>query len=199
MQRSPGKVAPALQPTLLMESPVETREVPKVADSYLLRGILSLAMGALFVTPLGRALSTMLALFSFYAFFDGVVAIGTAVRSRAPWQLGVLGAVGVVLGALSWFNPVSSAMAFYGWVAVWALCKGLLEVLLALRVHGEGEEWVVLDGMVSLITGSLLLVLPQAGFLRLGWLIGVYALVLGVLQLGIVVRLRHIHLPRVTA
>jgi uncharacterized membrane protein HdeD (DUF308 family) len=47
--------------------------------------------------------------------------------------------------------------------------------------------------VVSIVFGVLMLLLPAAGVLALAWLIGVYALIFGLMRIALSVRLRGAH------
>ena len=73
-----------------------------------------------------------------------------------------------------------------------ALLFGVLEVVAAIRLRQviTHEWWLLLSGVASLVFGLALLVAPGAGALALIWLIGAYAIIFGVLLLGLAFRLR---------
>ena len=52
--------------------------------------------------------------------------------------------------------------------------------------------WLVLSGIVSIVFGGFLVVSPAVGALALVWWIGAYAVVFGVLLLGLAFRLRRV-------
>jgi uncharacterized membrane protein HdeD (DUF308 family) len=75
---------------------------------------------------------------------------------------------------------------------VWAILTGVFEIATALRLRKliENEWLLILSGVVSIIFGILLIVFPGPGTLSLVWLIGAYALFLGILMLALAFRLR---------
>ncbi|MDB5059860.1 MAG: hypothetical protein JWO59_3332, partial [Chloroflexi bacterium] len=60
-----------------------------------------------------------------------------------------------------------------------------------LRQEITGEWLLGLTGLLSVIFGLLLIIFPGAGALTVVWLIGIYALLFGVLLLGLALRLRN--------
>ncbi|HEY2746093.1 MAG TPA: DUF308 domain-containing protein, partial [Polyangia bacterium] len=133
--------------------------------------------------------------FGVWAFIDGIDTLALAVSGWRSWQLFIVGLVGIGIGLLTFFRPGYTAIGLYTAVAAWAIARGILEIAVAieLRKQIKGELWMVLAGVVSIVFGVLLVVLPAAGVLALAWLMGVYALVFGVLMFALSLRLRHVH------
>lgn len=80
-------------------------------------------------------------------------------------------------------------------MAVWAIATGTFQVIAAvvLRRELEGEFWMALGGVASIMFGVLLVAFPGRGLLSLVWLVGLWAVVFGVSSLGLAHRLRVIH------
>jgi uncharacterized membrane protein HdeD (DUF308 family) len=73
-----------------------------------------------------------------------------------------------------------------------ALLTGMLDIVTAIRLRREiHDEWLLgLSGLAAVIFGVLVFLFPAAGALALVWLISLYAVVTGVLLLGVAYRLR---------
>jgi uncharacterized membrane protein HdeD (DUF308 family) len=71
---------------------------------------------------------------------------------------------------------------------------GVLEIIagIGLRKEIQGEWLLAISGIVSLGLGVLLLVFPSAGEVTIIWLIGVYAILFGLMLLGLGLRLRRL-------
>jgi uncharacterized membrane protein HdeD (DUF308 family) len=80
-------------------------------------------------------------------------------------------------------------------IARWAVATGALHIITAIRLRREmdGEWLLVLSGALSVIFGVLLVLWPGAGALAVVVLIGSYAVVAGVMLLGVGLRLRRLH------
>lgn len=161
-----------------------------------LRGAFSVLFGiAAFVVP-GITLYVLVVMFGAYLFVDGVVALVQAVRfrhERERWpMLALEGLLGVVIGAFTFMWPGITALAWLYTIAAWAVITGVLEIVYAIRLRAviTGELSVALTGVLSIAVGILLAALPSAGLLAWVWLVGTYAVVFGVLQIGFAVRLR---------
>ena len=92
-----------------------------------------------------------------------------------------MGLAGVGIGALTFRNPQATALAVVFYVAIWAIATGLLEIVAAVRLRRqiEGEMWLALAGIASVLFGVLIVARPGVGALTILWLIGVYALAFG--------------------
>jgi uncharacterized membrane protein HdeD (DUF308 family) len=91
------------------------------------------------------------------------------------------GVAGIALGVLTFFNPAITALALLFYIAVWAIATGLLEIVAAIRLRKEieGELWLGLGGLASVLFGLLLIARPGQGALAVLWLIAAFALVFG--------------------
>jgi uncharacterized membrane protein HdeD (DUF308 family) len=154
-----------------------------------LRGVIAILFGLAALLRPGIALGALILLFGAYALVDGVFAIvgvfrGT--RSGTPrWLLLVEGVAGILAGIIAFIYPGLTAIALLYLVAAWAIVTGLAEIATAIRLRQEiqGEWALILGGILSVLFGVLLAVLPGVGILSLIWLIGAYAVVFGVLLL----------------
>ena len=97
-----------------------------------------------------------------------------------------------MLLVVTFFYPGLTALVLVYIIAIWALITGALELYAAYRLRRvvRNEVWLILGGIASLLFGLALLVAPGAGAIALVWLIAVYAVIFGVLLIGLGVRLR---------
>jgi uncharacterized membrane protein HdeD (DUF308 family) len=67
-------------------------------------------------------------------------------------------------------------------ISAWAIFTGLLKVVMAVSFRWQIENgWLMgLGGALSVLFGVILGFLPGAGLVTLVWLVGIYALILGV-------------------
>ena len=164
--------------------------------AVLIRGIAAIIFGVLAFAWPGATGAALVILFGAYAFVDGVFAIVAAVRAAEAherWGAFVLeGVIGLIIAAVTFFYPGLTAFALYVTIAIWALLTGILELVAAIRLRKEiKNEWLlILGGVASLVFGILLIVYPLAGVLTVIWLIGAYAIVFGVMMIGLALRLR---------
>jgi uncharacterized membrane protein HdeD (DUF308 family) len=163
-----------------------------------LRGVLALLFGVLALVQPLTALTALVILFGVWAFVDGVSAFALFFGGWRAWQLIIVGFVGIGVALLTFFRPGITAVGLFAAIATWAIVRGLFEIALAvkLRRRVEGEGWLIFGGIMSILFGVLMIVLPLAGILALAWLIGFYALLFGAAMIGLSMRLyRHEHRP----
>jgi uncharacterized membrane protein HdeD (DUF308 family) len=167
--------------------------------ALLIRGILAIIFGIIAIVWPGETLFILITLFGAYCFVDGIfslVATFRAVAHHAHWVALLLeGILGIVVGIVAFVHPGLAAVAFLYLIAAWALITGVLELFAAFRLQRElgGEVLLILGGLASIIFGILLFAFPQAGVVTVVWLIGIYAVVFGVLMVGLSFRLKAWH------
>jgi uncharacterized membrane protein HdeD (DUF308 family) len=161
---------------------------------FALRGVLAIVFGILAIVQPLAALGALVLVFGVWAFIDGIDALALAVSGWRSWQLVVLGLVGIAAGIFTFARPGITAIGLYAAVAAWSIARGIMELAVAieLRKRVEGELWLVVAGIASILFGVLMIVLPVAGVLALAWLIGVYALLFGGIMIALSLRLRRV-------
>lgn len=160
-----------------------------------LRGVFAGAFAAMaFVWP-GITLAVLVLMFGVWLLVDGIFSAVHALRSDRRRQHLLYAAVSIAAGLGTLFFPGVSTLALLYVIAFWAIFKGVVEVWLAIRLRREIEgEWLLgLAGLLSILFGVLLLMLPVTGALAVVWIIGVYALVFGVCLVVLGMRLRSHH------
>jgi len=153
----------------------------------LLRGLIAILFGVVVWFRPGISLVALVMVFGAYTLVDGVLGIWTAVAGRKEhehwWVLLLWGLVGVGVGILTLVVPGVTALALLFYIAIWAVATGVLQIVTAIRLRKEitGEWLLVLGGLVSVVFGVLLMAQPAAGALAVLWLIGLYAVLFGIL------------------
>lgn len=162
--------------------------------TFLFRGIVAVLFAVMaFLWP-GLTLAALVLVWGAFAFVDGVFAIVAGAKSRW-WSILVFGLFGVAAGLIALFLPGITALALLMIVAAWAIVRGVLEIVAAVRLRREisGEWLLILAGVASVAFGILMMLFPGAGALALIWLIGLQALVAGILLFGLAFRLRRVN------
>ncbi|HEX9102265.1 MAG TPA: DUF308 domain-containing protein [Polyangia bacterium] len=160
----------------------------------ILRGVLAILFGALALAHPLAAIAALVLLFGVWALLDGISALALYFGGWRSWQLALVGFIGIAAAAVTFWRPTITAVGLYAAIAGWAILRGVLEIGIAIKLRREiqGELWLVLAGLSSLVFGVLLIALPMAGMLALAWLIGVYALLFGGLLIALGVRVQRL-------
>lgn len=153
------------------------------------RGLMAILLGIFaFVWPVQTVAALVIA-FGALALFDGVFSITAAIAGRKLtqdwWVLLLQGLLGIGIGAVTLLNPAITAVALLACIAVWAIGLGVLQIAAAIKLRHEvsGEWWLAVGGVLGAAFGILLIARPAEGALAVLWLIGIYALVWGVMML----------------
>jgi uncharacterized membrane protein HdeD (DUF308 family) len=166
---------------------------------FLIRGLLALVLGIALLAFPAAGLWTIAILFGAYAFVDGVFALVTAVRmSHADrrWLWLVLeGIVGIAAGICAALWPGIAVITLALLLGAWAIVTGILAIASAFsaREHLPNEWLWVLSGIVSVIFGFAIFWSPAFGLFALLWMVSFYAILAGVIMIGLAFRLRRAH------
>ena len=161
-----------------------------------LRGLLAIAFGLVLLIWPAVSLAALVILFGVFALLDGGIALiaGLWTPSRVPGRGMLLlgGVLGLAVGCLALGWPRLTAFALLYLIAVRAMIIGLAEVLTAAWLLRDlGDAWLLtLVGLLSIAFGTVLVLAPATGLLALIWVIGAYALVIGVALMATAVLVR---------
>lgn len=169
------------------------------------RGIAAFVFGLLAflwpgITPLVLAL-----LCGAYALVDGIATLmlvlsGPRRKGVAIWPLVLVGVLGTAAGfsAFGWAGyiiffewPPLSVIGALILIALWAVARGIFEVIAAMRLRKEIEgEWVLgLTGILTIALGVVLVLQPAVALETLLWFVWVYGVVAGALYIALGFRL----------
>lgn len=161
------------------------------------RGAIAIVFGVLAIAWPAVTLLTLTALFAAFTLLGGAVWIVGAIKYRGMdrhwWMPMLLGIVSVAVGVLATFNPAITLLTLILLMGANAVVSGVLDIVIAIRVRKliRGEWLLLLSGLVSIVFGLIVLLFPLgAGAVMLATLIGVYAILTGVLLLCLAVRVR---------
>jgi len=162
----------------------------------LLRGLVAVLFGIMLFAKPGISLVSLVLVFGAYALADGFINVFTAFAGRKEhpswWMLLLAGLAGIAVGLLAFYSPGATALALLFYIAIWAIATGVLEIAAAIRLRKEieGEFWLALAGVLSVLFGLFLVVRPGAGALAVLWIIATYAMVFGVMLIALAFKAR---------
>ena len=168
----------------------------------LLRGILAVIFGVLAIIAPAAALSAIAIVFGAYAIVDGAMAIGHGIHvrktdSRWGWLV-AQGVIAIIAGVLA---VIFSGLAGLIWglfilwtIVFWNVITGIASISSVSRASGSTKTWGILIGVLSIAFGVLLAVLvwvtPGATVLGLIWIVGIYAIIFGVMLVVAAIQVR---------
>jgi uncharacterized membrane protein HdeD (DUF308 family) len=164
-----------------------------------LRGVLAIIFGIVALLWPGITLLVLAIVFGAYAFVDGLFAAVAAVRARGRDRIAlIIGAIaGIIIGVVTFFWPGATVFALTILIGAWALVTGVFQIIAAIRLRREiRREWLpLLTGLLSVLFGLIVLFWPVSGAVAVAWLIGIYAIIFGVLLVSAGLRIRRYGRP----
>src|SRR5713226_6153465 len=153
---------------------------------FLFRGIVAVLFGILTLIWPKITLVVLVLLFGIFAVVSGITAVAAALRNTREQGWGLLlfqGILGILAGVIALVWPGITALAFLYLLAAWAIITGVLEFIapLSFPMSTRRALLMVLAGVISVIFGILIAAQPAAGLLAVVWLIGVYAILYGIM------------------
>lgn len=169
----------------------------------LLQGVVSIIFGILMLIQPGATLAVLFVILGWFVLLNGVISIISAIGSAAdhrPWGWRFAGGIlGVLVGLIILRWPGETALTVLLFVGFWAILVGLTELIGAIADHAVlPHAWLLaLEGVVAILFGIAMVAWPLPGLLTLALLIGIYAIVHGLLYCGLAFQVRSVgqHLP----
>jgi len=167
--------------------------------SYVLRGLLALVFGILFIAYPGATLRTFVVLLGVFLIIDGVINLIRSivfVARKEPWGWTLAwGLIGLLMG-LIFVNRTDFTLAFVAILAgIWVVVMGIAEIAIAIDMPPEsGRGFLAVLGIISLGFGIAILAWTAGTVYALMVLLGIYMLVVAVMDMiiGIYVgRIQH--------
>lgn len=157
-------------------------------------GIASIVFGVLaFIWPL-LTIWVLAIFFSASVLVDGVSALVTSFKNRAHsqhwWAWALLGVLGIVAGIIGLLLPAAAAGALLLLIAAYAIATGVTLIWIGIKMRNEIKgEWILwLMGAASVLFGVLIALQPAVALLSLVWVIGVWAVAIGILKIMLAIR-----------
>jgi uncharacterized membrane protein HdeD (DUF308 family) len=161
------------------------------------RGLIAIALGLLVWLRPGISLSLFVVVFGLWALLDGIVNCWLAFEDRPQpswgWML-LDGLIGIAIGVLALSRPKSTAIALLFLIGVWAVARGVLEIVVAIALRKElkGEWRLLLAGLLSIVFGAIVFSRPGAGLIAILWLVGFYAVLYGLMLVSLAFKAKNL-------
>jgi uncharacterized membrane protein HdeD (DUF308 family) len=164
--------------------------------TILLRGIIAVLFGiAAFVWP-GITIVFLISLFGAYALLDGIISVVIGIaqygQNERWWGILLQGICGIAVGLMTFLWPQITGLILLYFIAGWAILTGLFQIMAAIRLRKviSGEWLLGLSGAISVLFGITLFIYPAAGALAVIWMIGIFAILNGLLLIFLSLRIR---------
>lgn len=119
--------------------------------------------------------------------------MATTALARNWWALAIRGGAGIIVGVLAFVLPGVTLVTLILLFGAYAIVDGIFNLIAALRGR-TGEQprwWLALEGLVSLGAGMVTFAMPGLTTLVLVYVIAVWAVITGVLEIVAAIRLHH--------
>jgi uncharacterized membrane protein HdeD (DUF308 family) len=166
----------------------------------LLRGVVLILLGGYAALAPGMTIAALTQVLGIFAIIDGVLAIIAGilglVESRG-WTL-LRGVLALLIGAFVFSHPllvgVLAVTTIVLIIAIQAIAVGVLEIVVAIRDRQtlQGEGWLILSGVLSVVFGLLLCGVPLASGLALVRVVGFFAVAFGIALCVLAFRVRNL-------
>ena len=154
-------------------------------------GVAAVLFGVTALVWPGITLIALVILFGAFTLVSGVLTlisgIDLATEHARHWVPMVLsGLFGIGIGVFTFFKPGITALALVYLIALWAIVTGILEFAAGIESTGKlkGAWMLWVGGLLSVAFGVLIGLWPISGALTIVWLIGIYAIVLGITRMA---------------
>jgi uncharacterized membrane protein HdeD (DUF308 family) len=105
--------------------------------------------------------------------------------TKMRWALGLNGLLSIALGVVILLWPGISLDALVIVFGAYALASGVVSFFYAFTSGAGGERgWLIVSGLLGIAVGIIVLVWPSISALALLYVIGAYAIALGIIAIG---------------
>lgn len=166
--------------------------------AVVLRGLLALGLGLVFIMMPGKSLLTIVSLVGLLMVLDGVIAaimgLVSVHKNERWWVLLVQGVLGVLLGMILFNWPKVTVGLLFFILAIWIIFSGILTMVLAVAMRRESYgNWTVMAiGVIGILFGLLLFSYPTQSVQVVVVLFGIYTLISGIMGIAYGMDLRRI-------
>jgi uncharacterized membrane protein HdeD (DUF308 family) len=151
---------------------------------HVLAGIAAILFGLVALFWPDLTLYVFVLLFGIFAVVTGIIFLASMVRAIGEdetwWPQLILGLISIGAGIFVFTNPQVSTYSLLFVIALWAIFAGVIELLAGILTE---EFLLVIAGIITSIFGFILLGHPQSGAMALVMVIGIFAIVRGLLLL----------------
>ena len=162
----------------------------------LVYGLAAVVFGIVTLIWPARSVAVLVMAFGLLSTVDGVVSLFSIFRKDIAlpnWLLLLYAVVSIGFGILALVQPALVADALLWLLAVWLIVAGVARIAFAIQIRKliRGEWLLAASGAVAILLGVLFLARPDVGIVTLAVWIALGALVYGILQVVLAIRLKR--------
>jgi uncharacterized membrane protein HdeD (DUF308 family) len=112
-------------------------------------------------------------------------AAGFPSLAKKIWIFAIIrGVLAIIFGLIALFSPIATALALAILIGAYAIVNGIFDIIEAIRHRGSSSMALrIVLGAVSILFGILVLVWPGISLAILVIMVGVWAIIIGILQI----------------
>lgn len=163
---------------------------------WLLRGIILILFGIFAFASPGMTAATLALWFSIFLFIDGIIMLIYTFRhwkeNDDKWLMFTEAVLSIVLGILLTLRPEVTLLYVALMLGFWFIYSGVVRIGLAiqLRKEIEGEGWMIVGGVLSVILGIVLIGQPGLAISSLVGLLAFFAIIAGILLIIVALKIK---------
>jgi uncharacterized membrane protein HdeD (DUF308 family) len=163
-----------------------------------LRGVLAILLGVLALANPGTTAATLVLWIAIFLIIDGALALLTTIarwkEHEDKWLHVAEGVLSILLGILILNAPEMTLFLVVLYAAVWSIMAGITRIAMAiqLRKEIEGETWLALSGLLSIVFGILVIAQPGIGLATIMWMLGLFLILAGVVLIALGLKVKKL-------
>ncbi|WP_130804158.1 HdeD family acid-resistance protein [Acinetobacter ihumii] len=163
---------------------------------YLLFGILLIIFGVILLGSLSIATYSVILLFGVLMMIGGVLHLIAAFKffeGGSRWLWALFGVLYLLAGYYAFKTPVTTALVLTSLLAIFLVIAGIFRTVNAFILKPiPGWGWTLFSGILTFVTGVLILMSPDAPFWVLGLFLAVDILFQGINYLTLASAIKHL-------
>lgn len=160
-----------------------------------LTGVISIVFGLVTLFWPKLTFATFVYLYAIFVVVAGTIGLFEAVsnikKDRLWWLALLLSLLNLGIGVFLLRNPAVAATLLVLFVVLFVFLQAIFDLVVASYVGKDQNRWLwIVSGILGLAAGVIILVYPLAATVAFVWVLGLYALVHGVVSLGYALQVR---------
>jgi uncharacterized membrane protein HdeD (DUF308 family) len=178
-----------------MTNPALPSLLPHFWKSALVSGVLAVALGIAMITWPAISITVAAIFFGAYLLLSGIeqvfFAFSLDIAASGRVLLFISGAASLILAVLAFRHLADAVLLMAIWIAIGFIFRGVATSVSAISDPTlPGRAWNIFFGLVSLIAGVVVLASPFESLGTLAFVVGIWLVVLGVMEVIVAIGMR---------